>query len=49
VGGCTKRKAREGELRMQEMSSQLWQSNKLIKRTFTGSLQNHHPKILEKK
>ena len=44
-----KRKDREGELRMLEMSSQPWQSNKLIKRTFAASLQNHHSKMLGKK
>ena len=44
-----KRKDGEGELRMLEMSSQPWQSNKLIKRTFAASLQNHHSKMLGKK
>lgn len=44
-----KRKDREGELRMLEMSSQPWQSNKCIKRTFAASLQNHCSKMLGKK
>lgn len=44
-----KRKDREGELRMLEMSSQPWQSNKCIKRTLAASLQNHHSKMLGKK
>lgn len=42
------RKDRKGELRLLVMSSQPWQSTKLIERLFAGSLQNHHSKMFEK-